>query len=309
MAIKAPHGGPRPGVIVPVVMLGISLIAVSFSTRSMEGLPRRIGMGVGGLIQKGFAAVRDAVTDTVASIAELRQMKTQVDELSRTVESFSRLERDNADLRAENDRLKEQLGYSSSPTVKRIAARIIAKDPGLIYSGFTIDQGERDGVRRNMPVVAFQNGIEGVVGKVLEAGAATSIIVPIIDPRLHLSARLARTRYEGLVTGAGSAHEPLILRYVGKLAASEVQFGDIIVTSGQDSLYPPDIAIGRVREVRSPEFQSSAEILMDPALDFGRLEYVFVLDTTQANAAASSQAGPAGESKGGAPAAPKGKPQ
>jgi rod shape-determining protein MreC len=67
------------------------------------------------------------------------------------------------------------------------------------------------------------------------------------------------------------------MNYVSKLNAAEIQVGDVVVTSGLDSIYPADLVVGRVKEIQLPEYSSSAVILIEPALTFAKLEYLFVL--------------------------------
>ena len=129
-----------------------------------------------------------------------------------------------------------------------------------------------------MPVIAFQEGIEGLVGRIVEVGAGTSKIVPIYDSKSFVATRLAGgSRTEGLVGGQGSPDDPLLMRFVKKRAKDEVQFGDLVVTTGFESLYPPEVAIGRVKKIRILDYQPSLDIELDPVLDFSRIEYVFVI--------------------------------
>jgi rod shape-determining protein MreC len=255
----------------------VSLICLIVSTRSLAGVPERIGITVFGFFQQGFSAVGNFVSDTVASIAELRRLRADYQDVANKLEHYTNMERGMADLQAENRRLKEQLGVVDKIGYERISARIVAKDPANLYPTILIDKGIDDGIRKDMPVVAFQDGIEGLVGHILEVGHGTSVVVPIYDQSSFVAARLDRTRHEGLVGGSGSADEALVMRFVKKSAKDEVQYGDIVVTSGYESLYPPDIAIGRVQKIRDLEYQTSIELDLDPVLDFSRLEYVFVI--------------------------------
>ena len=85
------------------------------------------------------------------------------------MEQYRNLERSLTDLRRENERLLSQLGYLDGiPGSAPSRRAIIAKDPGNLYSTFVIDKGLKDGLRKNLPVVAYQDGSEGLVGKVLE---------------------------------------------------------------------------------------------------------------------------------------------
>jgi len=259
------------------ILLVASLLSLTISTRSLVGVPERIGVTVLGFFQKGFSAVGDFVSDTVASIAELKRLRQDYKALTAKLEQYTKIERGLADLRAENARLKSQLGFAEGLPYERIAARVVAKDPSNLYSTIVIDKGVESGIRKNMPVIAFQDGIEGLVGRVVEVGLGTSIVVPLYDMNSFVACRLVNARNEGLVGGQGSADEPLMMRFVKKRAKDEVQFGDLVSTTGFESVYPPDIAVGRVKKVRVLEYQTSIEIELDPVLDFSRIEYLFAV--------------------------------
>jgi hypothetical protein len=67
------------------------------------------------------------------------------------------------------------------------------------------------------------------------------------------------------------------MKYVKKRAKDEAQFGDLVVTSGYESIYPPDVAIGRIKKFKTLDYETSLEVDIEPVLDFARLEYVFVI--------------------------------
>jgi rod shape-determining protein MreC len=271
------------------ILLAASLLCLTVSTRSLEGVPESLGLTILGFFQRGFSAVGTFVSDTVASVAELQRLRENYHELAAKLERYTNMERGIADLREENKRLKAQLGFSQDITYQRIAARIVAKDPENLYSTITIDKGVGDGIRKNMPVIAFQDGVEGLVGRVVEVGRGTSKIVPLYDSRSYVAARFsAGTRAEGLVGGQGSPDDPLLMRFVKK--RNEPQFGDLVVTTGYESVYPSEVAVGRVRKVRVLEYQASIDIELDPVLDFSRIEYVFVV-RPESDAPAATEGG------------------
>lgn len=274
----------------PLVLVVASLLSLVISTRSLAGLPERAGLTVLGFFQRGFSLIGDFVSGTMRSIAELKRLRQDYETIAAELERFGRLERDFVDIRAENERLREQLGYGELLPYERIASRIVAKDPGNLYATMVIDKGVVEGVRKNMPVIAYQDGVEGLVGRVLEVGRGTSIIVPLYGGDSWVATRLTKTRYEGMVSGTGSPDEPLLMRYVKKRAKEEVQFGDLVVTTGYESIYPEEIAVGRVRAFIAPDYQTSIDIELDPVIDFSRLEYVFVIHRS-GNASIAGTAG------------------
>jgi len=79
--------------------------------------------------------------------------------------------------------LKELLDLSNLPDTKKIAARIIARDPSNIYSSLVIDKGYVEGIKKYMPVIAYQDGVEGLIGKIIEVNASTSVLQPLYDQR------------------------------------------------------------------------------------------------------------------------------
>jgi rod shape-determining protein MreC len=260
------------------VLLAASLVCLTISTRSLEGLPESLGLTVFGFFQRGFSSVGRFVSDSVSSIAELQRLRDNYRELSAKLERYTNMERGIAELREENKRLKEQLGFSQEIPYQRIAARIVAKDPENLYSTITIDKGFGEGIRKNMPVIALQDGIEGLVGRVIEVGRGTSKIVPLYDSKSFVAARFAGgSRTEGLVGGQGSPEDPLLMRFVKKRAKDEIQYGDQVVTTGYDSIYPSEVSVGRVKKVRVLDYLTSIDIELEPVLDFARIEYVFVI--------------------------------
>lgn len=260
------------------LMLLASLVTLTVSTRSLVGVPQQIGLAALSFVQRGFSAVSGFFSQTVSSIAELRRLQEDHADLVKQVELMSNQQRQFTELHSENERLRELLKFQSAANYSSIAGRIIAKDPGNLYSTFIVNRGSAQGVRKNQAVVAYQDGVEGLVGRVVEVSRESCMVVPIYDATTFVAARLERSRYEGLAVGGGADDLPLVLRYVKKRAQPEIQFGDLVITSGLQSLYPAGIAIARAGRIRSFDYLNSLEIDLEPVLDFSRLEYVFIID-------------------------------
>jgi rod shape-determining protein MreC len=284
MAGTRERGPERIQGYLPAILLVASLLCLVISTRSLMGLPERVGLSILGFFQRGFSAVGSFIGDTATSISELKRLRADYDGLLEKTKTLDRLERDFADIRAENERLKEQLGVAPRPEYQRISARVIGKDPGNLYATLAIDKGVSEGIRKNMPVTAWQGGVEGLVGRVIEAGQGISLVVPLYDLSSYVASRLSKSRYEGLLVGQGSIDDPLVMKYVRKRARDEAQVGDLVVSSGLESIYPADLALGRVKRIRDLEYQPSLDIDVEPVLDFSRLEYVFVVKPAAGNA-------------------------
>ncbi len=259
------------------VLIVISFLFLMFSTKSVVLKPKEIGLSFFSLFQTAFTKTGGWISSTVNSIGELNRLKAEYDKAKERLRNFDLMERDNLNLKQENLRLKEQLGFKESLQYRHITAEVIGKDPENLYSTIVINKGSRDGIKKDMPVIAYQDGFQGLVGKTMNVGINATAVLPLYDRACFVSARFHRSRYEGIINGMGISDEKLIMRYIKKRAKNEIQYGDLIVTSGLNSLYPKDIYIGRVKGISAKEYDTSLEVELEPIIDFSKLEYVFVI--------------------------------
>jgi rod shape-determining protein MreC len=196
---------------------------------------------------------------------------------------------ENQELRAEIDRLKMRnavlegeaeeaqrlravIGFHDiHADVPMVAARVIASSADSSSRTLYINRGERDGIHRNMGVVTP----DGIVGKVLEAFSGTSEVLLLTDKDSGVGALLAGSRIQGPVGGSG---EPLLtMKYVSN--DENVALGQQVLTSGEDKIFPKDLPVGTIAEIKpgSPFKQ----IRVKPAANLDRLEEVLVLLTRQ----------------------------
>jgi len=171
---------------------------------------------------------------------------------------------------AEADRLAALLSFKQShEKVPIVGGRVIAASAGTASRTVEIDRGERDGVRRNMAVITP----DGAVGKVIEVYRDTSQVLLLTDKEGGAGAMLVDTRTQGPVGGTG---EPtMLMKYVA--TEENVPVGEKIVTSGMDKIFPRDIPIGTVVEVKAGN--PFKQIRVQPAAKLDRLETVIVLLT------------------------------
>ncbi|MDR2194550.1 MAG: rod shape-determining protein MreC [Treponema sp.] len=266
-----------PGTVFGILVL-VSFLLLFFSTNSLVFRFQDIGLSFFSGLRNGIHTVVSAVSGTVAAVQELAVLREEYTELTSRIARYEQLERSAADILMENKRLREQLGFLDTVTYKSIPAHIIGRDPDNLFSVIVINRGEYHGVTVDMPIVAYQNGVEGLVGKVIQTAQFESLIMPLYDARSFVAARLASSRYEGIVEGQGSQDAPLIMRFIQKRAVDEINNGDVVISSGLGMVYPAEISIGRVTNVSYQEYEISIEIMLEPVIDYSRLEYVFVLD-------------------------------
>ncbi|MDR1256724.1 MAG: rod shape-determining protein MreC [Spirochaetaceae bacterium] len=263
-------------VFVALMLLSFSLLLLS--TRSFVFNIKDFGLSLFSGLRGAIYTVSSAVSHTALSMRELITLRSEYDELLKRISDYEYLERSAAGIRAENDRFREQLDFSRTLRYRHIPAEISGRDPDNVFQAFVISKGKKHGIENNMPVIAFQNGMQALAGKVIQSGQLESLVMPLYDRRCFVSTRLSQGRYEGIVEGQGSPTLPLLMRSLSKRALDDISVGDIVVTSGMGGVYPAGIMLGRVSGILFHEHETSLEVELESALDFSRLEYVFVLE-------------------------------
>lgn len=264
--------------IVFLVLVLISGITLALSSGGFIISVKEVGFSIFSTGQKGINAVISGVGNGISAVKELAELKESYNQLVQQLEDYEYLQRNNAEIRKENERLREQLDISKSIVNKNYVAQIIGRDPDSLYSVITVNKGSRNGIKKNMPVIAVQNGDVGLVGKIVAVGPFTSQIMPIYDFQCNISARIQHTRDIGLVVGQGNADVPLQMQYIKKRVLNELQYGDVIVTSGENENYIKDIPIGSISKIKTVDYDSSLIIEISPIIDFARLENVMIVD-------------------------------
>lgn len=260
------------------ILLIACVLAILLSNRNLVVKPKQVGQSFMSVFQLTVHSASSWLVNTWNSIGELQKLTQELEQARSRLAEYERVSRDLGDLRRENEALREQLGFTRTLPERYVAGEVIARDPGSQFSTIMVNRGRRHGVRTGMPVVAFQGGLQGLVGKVEMVSLLSSAVQPISNPNSHVAARLQSSRYDGLVTGGHLASGNLAMTYVRKLALSDIQYGELVVTSGLGRLYPEGIHIGRVREMSARAYEASLELEVQPIVDFSRLEYVFILD-------------------------------
>jgi len=257
--------------------LVVSLTLLIVTSSSVKIDLKKTGTAIVSVVQRGGAEVSRFFRHTVNSIGELRRLREDYEAIQEKLQEYRIHEREIAELRKENERLRNQLGYSEAISGIYYAAEIIGMDAGDFTTGILIDKGKAHGIEKNMPVVSYVEGFEALVGKVYQVGPVSSIVLPLFDVNCFVPGRMQGSRYTGLVNGQGTKLENLVVTSIPKSARTDLKVGDIVVTSGLSSIYPPDVYIGRVTAIGAKPWETSLLLDVEPVVDFSRLEYVFIL--------------------------------
>jgi rod shape-determining protein MreC len=254
-----------------VVLLQVLLLAVQIQ-RDSQGRLIRVWT---------VSAVSPVERSGAWAIGKLRDAWRHYFALSDTARQNEALRRENGQLKleimqlqgksAEADRLAALLNFKQKQAkVPTVVARVIGSSADPNSNVIYLDQGQRDGIRKNMGVITP----EGVVGKVIESFRDTAQVLLLTDRDSGVGAMIADSRIQSPVGGMG---EPLLnMKYVGN--DDEVIVGSRVVTSGMDRIFPKDLPVGVITQVK-PGGQYK-QIRVKPSANLEKLEEVIVLLTT-----------------------------
>ncbi len=173
------------------------------------------------------------------------------------------------EIEVENQRLRALLQFEATIQDKKITAQVIATDVSSDFRSIRINKGSASGLTKGMPVVTH----EGIVGRVLRVTKNYSDILTILDNLSAVDAVVQRSRARGVVEG--QTDNSCILKYV--LRTDDIEAGDVVISSGLDSIYPKGIQIGQVTKVNKKSYGISQDVEIKPSVDFSKLEEVLVI--------------------------------
>jgi rod shape-determining protein MreC len=234
---------------------------------------------------QSYAQVRGAALDLTSPISRsLAGVTSTVGGLFSGAGYYWDAARQNARLRTENEALRQQailarailqenrqlkaLIALSETEVQAVAkGRIVGSSLESERRFAVISAGSGDGVAIGMPV----RSPEGLVGRIVDAGATAARVLLVSDRANIVPSRLLRDGQPVIATGRGDGTVDLRPIEVGK---NPFRRGDIVVTSGTGGLYAPNIAVARV--IRLDDDGAIAVPMADPAkVSFALVERPF----------------------------------
>ncbi len=187
-----------------------------------------------------------------------------------------------------NQSLTEFLENTKKDGLKTLQASVVSID---IFEDFIlIDKGKKDGVLENMPVISSQ---KAVFGKVVESFDNFSKVMLISHKNSALDVKvIAEAEYSqalpknnkenggqvkatiyGSVKGSGNLSVYLDLVPLD----SQIQQGDVLLTSVLGKVFPKDFLVGRVISKSKDDLKPFVQATVEPFFDINNTENLFVI--------------------------------
>lgn len=225
-------------------------------------------------MQKGINTVGNAIFSLNEDSKSKSELKAENKKLKERVDALEMekrlLEQDQVELERLQDLLNLKEKYKQYNTV---GARVISKGSGNWFEIFAIDKGSKDGIKKDMNVIAG-NGLVGIVYDVTEN---TAKVRSIINDTSMVSAMFLKTTDNCIVKGSldTMADGYLEVVYIDKDA--KVKEGDELVTSNVSSKFNEGITIGTVSDIKLDSTKLTKTAKVTPVVDFKHLKEVLVI--------------------------------
>jgi rod shape-determining protein MreC len=257
------------------LLIAVSLVALATDRRAVRSGGRDLGwwpglvLEVAAPVQKALSLPADLLGELWSRYVALVDLRAENERLARRV---AELEEETLQFRealVASGRLGRIAEMRQDLAAPMLPSEVVGQDVSPWFRSILLDRGRQDEVRSGMPVITDR----GVVGLVTATSPHAGRATLLLDRQSAIDGLVQRSRARGIVRGRGTDD----LEFVFVVRGDDVERGDVVVTSGLGGVYPKGLRIGEVERVfRDPDRLVHTAVVR-PAVDFGRLEQVFVV--------------------------------
>ena len=258
------------GLIVFCIILGI----ISFRFENKMTPVRSAVSSVIAPMQKGINAIgvkiserMDYATTLKKTVRKNKKLQSQIDKLSAENKLLQQDKYELENFRKLYDLDQQYAGYP------KVAARVISSDPDNWYNTFIIDKGSKNGLKKNMNVMA--NG--GLVGIITEVNKSYSKVRSIIDDNSNISGTVLGSSENCIVSGNLKLINNGVIEVSGINGDAKIEDGAEVVTSQISDKYLPGILIGYLKDLKKDSSNITQTGYLSPVVDFSSLDMVLVI--------------------------------
>lgn len=275
--MQPPRSSPRRAAATGVVLVGLSLALLFLDRRGIHPGPLgSVVIAVTAPLQVNLTRAGGWVHGLWDDYVALREVNAENAVLRARLRALQADAANTADLRTENERLRQLLELSDRRKDLRLqAARVAARSNSAYFRvlSLELDLEGHAPVAEGMPIIAPG----GVVGQIRTLVGGRAEVLLVTDTRSAIDVVLEQSRARGVAVGTGEPD-----RYSARLdyleRAVEAVDGERVLTTGDDGRYPAGLVVGEVAVEAGAEetgpFQSAR---VRPLVEFGALEEVFVV--------------------------------
>jgi rod shape-determining protein MreC len=177
-----------------------------------------------------------------------------------------------AALRAENARLQSLLNSSALLQDDVLVAELIGVSPDPMRHQLVLNKGASEDVYVGQPLI----DADGLLGQVVAVSENSSRVLLITDATHSIPVQVNRNGVRAIAEGTGMLGK-LEIHHVA--ATTDIEEGDLLVTSGLGGRFPAGYPVAVVNRVERDPGQSFATVEARPSAALDRSRYVLLVFT------------------------------
>lgn len=181
-----------------------------------------------------------------------------------------------AALAAENTRLRELLNSSALLNDSVLVAELLSVAADPLRHQVVINKGADEGVFVGQPVI----DAHGLVGQVTSVSQYFSRVLLITDTSQAVPVQVNRNGVRAIAEGRGRLDE---LRLLHVAATTDIEAGDLLVSSGLGGRYPSGYPVATVVAVNEDPGQPFLEVTARPSAQLDRSRHLLLVFNERAN--------------------------
>lgn len=254
-------------VLLAVVLAVVSnLTGLSVPDMVVKGVLTPLRAGTSKVVQQA-QQMYNYMFEYESLAAENEKLKEQLAQMENDARRADAVERENDQLRALLELKEANEDYSL------VDCYIISRSSQEWSSTFTVNRGSNSGIEKGMCAITA-NG--EVVGLVSEVGTNYAVVKSVLDSSLEISATISASGYNGMVQGGYASGLEGLLRMDYLPSSAVIRNRDQVVTSGS-VVYPRNLIVGHVVDAGFDDTGVAKYALLEPAVNVGSLEQVFIV--------------------------------
>lgn len=266
------HGpGPFTRLFV-FALLSCLLIAEDVRFKYFPELRQTIGVVIFPFQKVAYipASIYDQVDKFIANLYLLEENTTLREQYLENQAQLLRMH----SLEAENAQLRELLGavreIETQTKTKAVLAEILYTPRDPFNHKITLNKGSQHHIQLGQAVIDDK----GIVGQITQLYPWSSEVTLLTDKDHSVPVQIARNSMRSVISGTGKNNE-LQLRYLS--VNTDIQLGDLLVTSGIGGVYPVGIPVAIVQRIERDPVDDFAQIISTPIAGVDRNRQVLVL--------------------------------
>ena len=295
------QGIPALAKLIVCLVVSLALMVIDFKFKSLDFIRNQV-ITILRPLEQLMLLPTTVVADSTDYFTSRSTLERENGVLKLRQAELSLLANQSSLLAVENQHLRNLLELQKNVGFKTVPVEILFNPPNPLSQRVVVNRGQNQGLKLGSPI-ANEMGILGQVVRLYDNSAEVSLLE---DRDFAVPVLVARNGLRAAVVGSGR-NQLLQLRYLP--VASDLEVGDILLTSGVDGVYPPGFAVAVITKIERNLDQNSSNVFCNPIAEINRhLQALALIYDPEIDAKPASSLNAPAQTGGRRQTRPKGQP-